>query len=127
MNLNVFDDNGSLVPIEFESLPFEPKRIFYITGTPKYGVRGCHAHLECEQILICLQGTILVNLYDGQNWETRLLRKNENLYIDKMIWDEQVYVTGDDILLSICSIPYDEKDYISDMEQFERMKSRLNG
>ena len=97
MNLNVFDDNGSLVPIEFASLPFVPQRIFYITNTPKYGVRGCHAHLVSKQILICLQGIILVNLYDGQEWETCLLRKNENLYIDKMVWDEQVYITGNDI------------------------------
>ncbi len=35
-----------------------------------------------------------------------------------MIWDSQVFMTGDDVLLSICSTPYDKSDYIEDMSSF---------
>jgi hypothetical protein len=46
------DDDGTLVPIEFSDLPFEPKRIFYVCDVPKGEERGNHAHFETRQLLM---------------------------------------------------------------------------
>lgn len=121
-NLKIFNDNGILVPIEFKDLPFEPKRIFHVMHTPKNTIRGCHAHLTTEQMLVCLQGEILVSLYNGKEWNRTLLKQNECIYVDKLIWDEQIYLTGNDILLSLCSTEHNDKDYIRDMEIFKGIK-----
>lgn len=58
------ESNGCLFPIDLSYLPFEPKRIFYVTNTPKGEIRGKHAHFNTQQILVCIQGIILVKLYD---------------------------------------------------------------
>ena len=35
-----------------------------------------------------------------------------------MIWDSQIFLTGNDVLLSICSTEYNKKDYIEDFDLF---------
>jgi len=119
MRLHILsDDDGTLVPIEFSELPFEPKRVFYVTNVPKGEERGNHAHFKTQQILVCVQGQILVKLHDGKKLFKKLLTPNDAIFVDKMIWDSQVFMTGDDVLLSICSTPYDKSDYIEDMSSF---------
>jgi len=108
------DPDGILVPIEFEKLPFTPQRIFYVYGIPEDEERGNHAHYKTQQVLICIKGKILVKLHDGKKFESIILKPNKSVFIDKMVWDSQVFLTGDDMLMSICSTAYDKKDYIED-------------
>lgn len=119
MNLETYKNNdGILVPIELDSLTFPPKRLFYIYGVPAGEERGLHAHYETQQLLVCVQGSILVKLHDGFREKYFMLSQNDSVFVDKMIWDSQTYLTGDDILLSICSTKYDKQDYIEDFRTF---------
>ena len=112
------DDDGTLVPIEFSKLPFEPRRIFYVCDVPRGEERGMHAHHETQQILTCVQGKILVKLHNGNKLSEVVLEENDSVHIDKMIWDSQVFLTGRDVLLSICSTEYNLDDYIDDFDKF---------
>ena len=112
------DEDGTLVPIEFNSLPFKPKRLFYVCNVPKGEERGMHAHFETKQLLICIKGKILVKLHDGKKPSEHILKPNECIFVDKMTWDSQVFETRNDILLSICSTYYDKLDYIEDFNDF---------
>jgi dTDP-4-dehydrorhamnose 3,5-epimerase-like enzyme len=114
------DPDGTLVPIEFNKLPFVPKRMFYVCDIPKDEERGNHAHYETKQVLICVQGEILVKLHDGTSLTKIMLQPNQSVLVDNMVWDSQVFLTGNDVLLSICSTPYDKKDYIEDFDSFLR-------
>jgi dTDP-4-dehydrorhamnose 3,5-epimerase-like enzyme len=114
------DPDGTLVPIEFDKLPFVPKRMFYVCDIPKDEERGNHAHYETKQVLICVQGEILVKLHNGKTLETTILKPNQSVFVDKMVWDSQVFLTGNDVLMSICSTPYDKADYIEDFDSFLR-------
>ena len=67
---------------------------------------------------MCLQGSILVKLHDGFREQYYTLSQNDSVFVDKMVWDSQTYLTGDDILLSICSTKYDKQDYIEDFKMF---------
>ena len=121
-NWKAFEEpEGMLVPIEFDKLPFVPKRIFYVCEIPKGEERGRHAHFETQQVLICVKGRILVKLHDGTRLESIMLHPNQSVFVDKLVWDSQVYLTGDDMLMSICSTPYDKKDYIEDFDSFLRL------
>ena len=115
------DPDGILVPIEFDNLPFEPKRIFYVLNVPKGEERGMHAHYNTQQIITCLQGAILVKLHDGSMLQEYRLRPNEWVFIDRLIWDSQIFLTGQDILMAMCSTPYNKPDYIEDFDAFSRM------
>lgn len=115
------DNRGSLTPINIKDLPFEAKRIFYVSGVPKGGIRGKHAHKTNKQVLVCVSGSIEVFLDDGNKVESYTLNENDGIFIDQLIWDEQKYLTGNDILISICSNEYDESDYIRDYKQFKEL------
>tara|TARA_Y100000310_G_scaffold336549_1_gene421401 strand:+ start:419 stop:817 length:399 start_codon:yes stop_codon:yes gene_type:complete len=119
------DRNGVLIPIELDQLPFVPKRVFYVTNVPKGEERGNHAHYTTEQILTCIQGEIIVKLHNGTKLETVTLKPNQWTFIDKLIWDSQIFVTGNDILMSICSSVYNKSDYIEDFDIFKRIVGAL--
>lgn len=115
------DEDGTLVPIEFSKLPFEPKRIFYVCDVPKDEERGMHAHYNTQQVLTCVRGKILIKLHNGISISETVLQENDTIFIEKMIWDSQVFLTGDDVLLSICSTAYSTEDYISDFDLFLKL------
>jgi len=121
------DDEGILVPIEFSDLPFEPKRIFYVCDVPKGEERGNHAHFETQQLLMCLQGSILVKIHDGKDLKEYRLIPNQSILVERMIWDSQVFETDRDVLLSICSTSYNKSDYIEDFEDFLRTVNKKGG
>ena len=39
-----------------------------------------------------------------------------------MIWDEQIYMSEDSVLLVLANTHYDVKDYIEDYDEFVKMK-----
>ena len=113
------DDRGCLVAIN--ELPFDAKRVFYVTNVPKGETRGRHAHYRNKQILICLSGEISVKLDSGRFIKHFKLKQNDSVFVNNLTWDEQTYETGNDILLAICSTEYDDYDYIRDYNEFKKI------
>jgi len=62
--------------------------------------------------LICVKGSVKVNLKDKDGLECITLYENEYVYIPNLIWDSQDFLTGNDVLLVLCSTNFDEEDYI---------------
>ena len=128
-NLNtIIEPNGNLTPLESnqDDVPFDIKRIFYVFGVNDRSARGCHAHHETQQLLICMNGEIEVVCKDGFRQSRFLLDSPQmGLYIPSMIWDEQVYKNPEAILLSICSTHYNRMDYIHDYEEFQSLVKGL--
>ena len=123
----VVDENGNLTPIQSnEALPFSIQRVFYVYGVRSEELRGCHAHYETKQLLICLNGKIQVICKDGENERQFLLESPQQaLYVPQMIWDEQLYRSEDSVLLSICSTKWDPSDYIHNYDEFKKIKGSL--
>ena len=41
------EQNGNLLPIEFDkTIPFKPKRTFFVCNVPDQQIRGCHLHTK---------------------------------------------------------------------------------
>ena len=118
------DERGVLHPLNFDELPFTPRRMFLVSDVPAGVKRGDHAHYKTEQYLICLKGEIDVFLYDGQNTSRTTLQPMQGVYVPNLIWDSQVFKTGDDILLVFASTDYDREDYIECVGRFEALKNK---
>jgi len=117
-NLTTFKgEHGNLFAIN-KVAEFQPKRIFYVTGVPRGQVRGGHAHLRDKQILVCIKGSLSVKLDDGIGSRTFLLNEGQSIFMDTMTWGTQEYLTGDDILLVLCSEEHDEEEYIKSYTKF---------
>ena len=119
---------GILSVLEFENLPFVPQRAFWVTHVPQGEERGNHAHHKTEQVLICVQGVIMVRIDRGRGTTEQILRPGESVYVGRMSWDSQVFLTGNDMLLVIASTKYDKGDYIEDKEFFlEELSKKTAG
>lgn len=60
------DKRGHLVIVEgMKDVPFDIKRIFYIYGSDKDVVRGQHANLKSQFVLVNVAGKSKVRVKDG--------------------------------------------------------------
>lgn len=114
------DDRGQLVAIEaMKDLPFEIKRVYYIYDTLPGVRRGFHAHLNLQQILLCVHGSCKIHLDNGTDTAEVLLDKpNEGLYISNDMWREMYDFSDGAVLLVLASQHYDESDYIRNYDVF---------
>jgi acetyltransferase-like isoleucine patch superfamily enzyme len=114
------DARGKLSVGNFEAhIPFIPQRFFTVYGVPTSKIRGEHAHLECEQFLICVSGSCDVLVDDGiTRSNVTLSQPSTGLYIPPMTWATQYKHTKDAVLLVFASHKYDEKDYIRSYHEF---------
>jgi quercetin dioxygenase-like cupin family protein len=117
------DERGKLFPIEFKDIGFIPKRIFTVYDVPKDTIRGNHSHYETLQMIICVKGKIIVGLDYGNKIEEILISEGESVFVDKLVWDWQKFLTGEDQILVLCSTNFNKNDYIEDRENFYRIKN----
>jgi UDP-2-acetamido-3-amino-2,3-dideoxy-glucuronate N-acetyltransferase len=106
-------------------LPFIPKRYFLVYSVPGPENRGDHAHLTCEQFMLCLKGSCRVLVDDGSNTEDVLMDDPTlGLYVPPMVWAKEHDYSSDAVLLVLASEVYRSEDYIRDYEEYIR---RLRG
>ena len=100
------------------------ERVFYVFDVHDQKDRGEHSHHKTEQVLICLSGKVKVLCDDGKNTKQWVLNKpTQALYIPNLIWDEQIYLTSDSVLLVLANTNYDSSDYIESYDEFKRLKN----
>lgn len=121
---DISDYRGELYVIEGAShVPFEVKRVFWITSLPRDIVRGGHAHRHCLQFIVPLKGWLDVVVDDGRERRTiRLDKPSEGLLIPAGIWATEQSFSQDVLYMVLASDHYDEADYIRDYESFIRYK-----
>jgi len=114
------DLRGSLAAVELaKDLPFTPARFFVVYNVPNARVRGEHAHRTCQQVLICLHGSVTCLIDDGQQRASVVLNSpGKGLFMPAMLWGAQYQYTTDAVLGVFASAPYDHADYIRDYEDF---------
>ena len=113
---------GYISLAENESLPFEVKRVYWTYYTPEDVERGGHCHIELQQILIALAGTITVTteISNGLKQTFVLDKPDIGLLIPKLCWREMKY-THNAVQMCIASIEYDETDYVRDYNEFKKI------
>lgn len=117
-------DSGDLCFWNQEIFPFEVARSFWITGVPAGEERGVHAHYSDEQITICLQGKVSVDLedLDGVKYQFELDNPAEALYLPPLVWSSFTF-GANSILLVFSSKPFSEADYIRNKVDFEKLQN----
>ncbi len=114
------DNRGSLTALEKEhNVPFDIKRVYYIYDTKRGVPRGFHAHIELEQLLICVSGSCKIKVDNGKEQEIYELNSPEiALYIGKMLWREMYDFSGGCVLMVIASEYYNPEEYIRDYDKY---------
>ncbi len=114
------DSRGHLVALEaMKDVPFEIKRIYYLSKLKTDYPRGFHAHKALKQLAVCIQGSCRFIMDDGiSKEETWLDSPTQGLLIDKMIWHEMHDFSQDCLLVVLANDVYDEADYIRNYDEF---------
>lgn len=117
------DERGNLVVVEgMQDIPFSIARIFYIYGSDGEIVRGKHANINSEFVLVNVAGSCKVKVDDGRgNIEVFSLDKPRiGLYLPKLLWKEMYEFSPDSVLLCLASEHYDEQEYLRDYDGYIR-------
>ena len=114
------DERGNLSIIEqIKQIPFEIKRVHWIYDVPGGVDRGGHAFKETEEFIVALSGSFDVVLDDGDNKRTFSLNRSYfGLFVPKGMWRTMTNFSTNSLALVLSSTEYNEKDYISDYEEF---------
>jgi hypothetical protein len=106
------------------NLPFAIARVYWTFGTPRHVQRGGHAHLQTEQVMVAMAGTVLVHTETpgGHKASFTLDHPGTGLYLPKCCWRTMDFQDGA-VLLVMASTPFSEADYIRDRSAFERLRS----
>lgn len=121
----ISERKGAITPIYGEEhVPFRIERIYYLYDVPGGESRGGHAHKELQQLIVSVMGAFDVVLDDGhERKKVHLDRAYHGLYISTMIWRELENFSSGGICLVLASAAYDEKDYIRDYQEFQKLKN----
>lgn len=116
-SLSVYADLGE------QALGMPIKRVFSVTGVPVGGQRGDHAHRWCTQTVVCLKGSVSIDLDDAQRSRSIVLDDpGTGVRIPPGIWNKLTFAGPDTAIMVFCDQPYDESDYLRDRAEFEALK-----
>lgn len=107
-------------------IPFEIKRIYYISKVPEGVRRGFHAHKELKQLLFCPYGRIQLILENNNGREEiELSDPSIGVVIDQCTWREMIWLQKDSVLCVAASDFYKTEDYIRDYAEFKRLTTPI--
>jgi hypothetical protein len=111
---------GYISVAEKMNLPFKPKRVYWTYFTPENIERGGHAHIELQQVLIAVSGSIkvVIETITGEKHNFNLNKPNLGLFIPKKAWRTMQY-SHNAVQVCIASNEYNEDDYIRNYEDFK--------
>ncbi len=115
-DLSVVELNKSLVP-------FEVKRVFWITNMAQLARRGGHAHRAGEQFMFCPTGSVQIRWAapKGEGGNLILTGAENAIHVPPLHWLDIRNVHQKTVLVVLASNPYEEADYIRDEAEFKRL------
>lgn len=115
-NLSFFQNN--------DHLPFNMERVYWIYDVPGGEIRGGHAFRKMQECIVALSGSFDVVVFDGVSEQKFTLNRSYyGLYIPPMYWRSMENFSTNALALVTCDLPFNENDYIRDMNQYILEKS----
>lgn len=122
----ILDPRGNLTFIQNpQHIPFEIKRSFWLYDVPGGELRGGHAFIKQQEVIVALSGSfdVVITNPNGNIEKYSLNRSYYGLYVPALTWRHIENFSTNSVGLHLCSHPYDESDYIRDFTNF---KNRLS-
>lgn len=106
----------------FTQVPFEIKRVYWVSGVPAGGERAHHAHREQQELLVAAQGEFTVRCDDGRVSSVyRLTSPGIGLLLPEMVWHHLEDFADGALCLVLASGLYDYGEYVHDYDEFREL------
>ena len=105
---------------ELISVPFTIARVYWTYHTPQSVIRGGHANITKELVLVAVAGNIVVEveMLDGYKETYELSHPSKGLYIPPLCWHRMQY-SHNAVQMVMASNLYNADDYIRDYKVFK--------
>lgn len=122
------DPRGNLSFIEvYKHAPFKIERTYWIYDVPGGEIRGGHAFIMQQELIVALSGSFDVVVDDGLNKQTFSLNRSYfGLYVPAGLWRQMQNFSTNSLALVLSSTHYNAEDYIYDYRDYLNFK-RDNG
>ncbi|MDE5744733.1 MAG: FdtA/QdtA family cupin domain-containing protein [Paramuribaculum sp.] len=107
------------------SLPFKPRRAYFMAEIPTGKSRGNHAHFATSQMIYALQGKFDIDLDNGTTQTTAtIIEGGKPVEVQLGVWRTLHRFSPDALCMVLASELFNPDDYISEYPEFlERRKS----
>lgn len=114
----ISDPRGCLTSIEqLSCIPIDIKRIFYMHHVIED--RGGHAHIDTDQVIIPISGSLKVKTFDGENEEVFELNDcTKGLYTPRLTFCDLYDFSENAVCLVLANTHYDMKMSLRTKEDF---------
>ena len=112
------DERGALSVVEAgRTVPFPIRRVFYMHHMT--AERGGHAHRDTDQCVVCVAGSLRLDLTDGRDTVShRLDDPAKGLFVPAMVFLDIRDISADAVCLVLASTHYDMSRSIRSYEAF---------
>jgi dTDP-4-dehydrorhamnose 3,5-epimerase-like enzyme len=120
------DDRGRLSVAEVQrDIPFDIRRVYWITSIPPSAIRGGHAHRRVHEAVIAVAGRFVARCEDadGRRCRFALHGPGEGIVIPPLVWRELVDFRHGSVCLVLASDLYDDAEYIRNRSEYESLVS----
>lgn len=127
LNEALIDESGTLGVLDWDLLPFQPKRLYWIHSVTPGSIRGNHAHKKLKQFFWLIKGSMSIELSNGAQTQKILMHENkELLVISPGYWRRLFDFSPNTIVVVGADSPYDPTDYIHNWEDFLKWKKETH-
>ena len=106
----------------FDQIPFEIRRTYWIYDVPGGQFRGEHAFRKQQEFIVALSGSFDVILNNGAEEKCfQLNRSYYGLYIPKMIWRSLKNFSTNSLALIVSDSIYEANDYIRNYDEYKKL------
>ena len=116
------DSRGALsVADGFDSLPFDVKRLFWITDVPCDASRGGHAHWSCHELVFAVAGSFEITIDDGD--VSRVFQvedPHKGIVVPAGAWCELNNFAPGTVCLVLASDAYAPDGYVNDKTEWRK-------
>lgn len=118
------DARGNLSFAEqYNHIPFEIKRTYWIYDVPGGEARGGHAFKLNQEFMVALSGSYDVVIDDGENKKFFTLNRSYyGLYVPAGLWRTMENFSTNSLALEFGSEHYNEEDYVREYDDFLKQK-----
>jgi dTDP-4-dehydrorhamnose 3,5-epimerase-like enzyme len=107
-------------------VPFDIKRVYWVSGVPPGGERAHHAHREQQELVVAAQGAFTVHCDDGRVRSVYRLRSPAcGLLLPEMVWHHLDEFSDGALCLVLASGEYDFDEYVHDYDEFRELSARF--
>ena len=114
----ITDARGSLSFAQ--ELPFNIRRAYWLFDLSSDAVRGGHSHRRLERVIIPISGSVIATV-NGQPYH--LYKPWVGLHVLPLEWLDLNSFSGGAALMVLASAIYDERDYIRDRADYDKLIS----